>query len=159
MTANLFSCIKCCLSKRARTTSEKFLKAQEVLDGDLDIRNIVKVKSAVMVLSNLILKNKFQKQLFFGQRQHFLNLNTESEPESDDMDKGGENFGADNLSAIASQLVNKEYKTPFERRLLLGLMSRDYSLYDDINKTPVDPEDTRGYISLVDSKTPGQVTG
>ena len=39
--------------------SEKFLKATEVLDADLDIRNIVKVKSSVMVLSNLILKNKF----------------------------------------------------------------------------------------------------
>ena len=53
-----------------------------------------------MVLSNLILKNKFQKKLFFGQRQHFLNLNSDSD--SENMDKGIEDFGADDLNAIAS---------------------------------------------------------
>ena len=137
----MFSCVKCCLSKRHKTMSEKFLKAQEVLDADLDIRNIVKVKSSVMVLSNLILKNEFQKKLFFGQRQHVLNLNSDSD--SENMDKGIEDFDADDLNAIASQLVNKEYKTPFERRLVLGLMTRDYSLYDDVNKTPVNPEDPK----------------
>ena len=80
--------------------SEKFLKAQEVLDADLDIRNIVRVKSSLMVLSNLILKNKLQKKLFYGQRQHFLNLNSDSD--SENMDKGIEDFGADDLNAIAS---------------------------------------------------------
>ena len=94
----------------------------------------------MMVLSNLILKNEFQKKLFFGQRQHVLNLNSDSDSEKSE---GVGDFDAEDLVAIASQLVNKEYKTPFERRLVLGLMTRDYSLYDDVNKNPVDPEDPK----------------
>ena len=27
-------------------------------------------------------------------------------------------------------------------------MSRDYSLYDDVNKNPVDAEDLRGYVNI-----------
>ena len=75
-----------------------------------------------------------------------MNLNTDSDSTSD-YENGIE---ADDLSAIASEIVNKEYKTPFERRLVLGLMSRDYSLYDDVNKNPVDPADLKGYQSLLD---------
>ena len=71
-----------------------------------------------------------------------MNLNS-SDSDSENMEKGIENFGVDDLTSIATKLVNKEYKTPFERRLLLGLMSRDYNLYDDIDKNPKDPEDLK----------------
>ena len=81
------------------------------------------------MLHNLILKNKFQKMLFYGQRQHFLNLKSDSD--SDSKSKTFQNFGSCDLKSIATNLVNKEYNTPFERRLILGLMSRDYNLDDE----------------------------
>ena len=35
-------------------------------------------------------------------------------------------------------LMKKQFKTPFERKLLLGLISRDYELDDDEEKSDED---------------------
>ena len=114
------------MSKRNRIAVDQFNKGSDVLSRDLDIRNIVKTKSSVQVLHNLILRNKFQKMLFYGQRQHFLNLKSDTDSNTKVI-----NFGSIDLKSISTDLVNKEYNTPFERRLILGLMSRDYNLEDE----------------------------
>ena len=78
--------------------------------------------------------------LFYGQRQHFLNLKSGSESD----DEVFANFGTINFDEIAPNLVNKEYKTSLERRLILGLISRDYNLHeieDKEDKVVLGPDD------------------